>query len=518
MNIADKLRKNSKLANSEKAKRSLAKTLAEKRKKAKLLAIKKAEEIAALEKKRAKERTEKAKQAVEAENLKIIKNYLEKFYKAAWNGESYFIASESDGDNNKLLKPYGLMLLSTEEFAESLNNSLNDINDSIGELNSHLSKIGIRTSGLIPGCSPKDISSNEYNFLQRWAVTQKLINQIEVNISKKIESLELSHATTSSSIRQSKNAAKFLAERLKTLAESFSKDTISAFKNNYQTVLHRPPASILENMPELKRLTYAERIDNRDYQFRIARQVFSDLGLHLPSPEELQVFNGSQPSQSYPFGEVDTVGRYIAFFRILCGGEPYSTISKVVREEIISNNSADLAIEEKRLRKIELLIESEKHNLNDLNKNTMNKEAAKINKKIESLKNRVNETIPSTPYSHHIFKSQYMFDLDALRINQLGNNSFNLLIEEILWLLSNVGILNVGKLMNALESASTKGLRTLQLSYEELDGKIHFQKNGKRLFELKITLENFLKMLEKDKLSYTLKAAKSSNVLTIKWL
>ena len=518
MNIADKLRKNSKLANSEKAKRSLAKTLAEKRKKAKLLAIKKAEEIAALEKKRAKERTEKAKQAVEAENLKIIKNYLEKFYKAAWNGESYFIASESDGDNNKLLKPYGLMLLSTEEFAESLNNSLNDINDSIGELNSHLSKIGVRTSGLIPGCSPKDISSNEYNFLQRWAVTQKLINQIEVNISKKVDALELSHATTSLSIRQSKNAAKFLAERLKILAESFSKDTVNAFKNNYQAVLHRPPASILENMPELKRLTYAERIDNRDYQFRIARQVFSDLGLNLPSPEELQVLNRSQPSLSYPFGEVDTVGRYIAFFRILCGGEPYSTISKVVREEIISNNSADLAIEEKRLRKIELLIESEKHNLNDLNKNTMNKEAAKINKKIESLKNRVNETIPSTPYSHHIFKSQYMFDLDALRINQLGNNSFNLLIEEILWLLSNFGILNVGKLMNALEGASTKGLRTLQLSYEELDGKIHFQRNGKRLFELKITLENFLKMLEKDKLSYTLKAAKSSNLLTIKWL
>ena len=519
MNIAEQLKRNSKLANERKAKRSLAKTLAEKRLKAKILAEQKEKERVALEKKKKAAKAEEAKRAIEAANLKTLKKYFDSFYLTAWHGNSQFVTIEKDGNRDELLKPFGLTLLSTEEYCEKLNRNLLKINELIEEINYHLISIGFKKNVLIPECAPKDILKEQYNFAEIWSARNSLLNGLQEKINQNIKSLEQTRLSIKNEINFTKNATTRLANSLMKLARTYSREDSKAFKDNYELLLHSPPVSVLNNMPELKKLTYSERIDNRNYQYQIARETFARLNLTLPSLEQMQLSPKSQISdKAWLFSETDGIGRYIAFFNIFCGGDAYSAILRSVKEKIHSNNAENLIHEERRLSKTELLLQSDSKKLEEMNISSLRKIATEIRKRISNLRVITNQATELITFNATSFESCYLFDLTNLRISSAPTTPFNQLIIEIQWLLSKAGISNVRKLIRTLESASTKGLRSLQLSYQESDNKIIFCKDGKQLFELFVSLDNFLSMLKKDKLSYTLKTSKTSNLLTIKWL
>ncbi|MBT8573884.1 hypothetical protein G6701_00055 [Polynucleobacter paneuropaeus] len=519
MSIADQLKNNSKLANIKKAKRSLAKTLAEKREKAQILAAQKEKERVAIERKKQQEKAEQKKRAIESANLRTLKKYFDDFYLTAWHGSSIFVTTERDANRDQLLKPFGLKILSTEKHSEKLNGNLSVVNSLIEDINAQLINIGFKGNALIPECSPKDICSNDYAFGDIWSIRNKLLSDLIAKSTQKIKTLEELRASIKNEIDYTKNATTKLALQLKKLAGSYSREDSKEFKENYELLLHNPPTSILNNIPELKKLTYAERIDNRDYQYHIAKEVFSRLNLKLPSLEQMQLSTKSQISNKASlFSEADGIGRYIAFFRIFCGGDPYSAILRSVKEKIHSNNAEDLIHEENRLGKTELLLESARQSLKEIDINNLRKIASEISRKITNLRKSANGALGIITFNLTSFMPQYFFDIKHLHSPSVEIAPFSQFIDEISWLISKDGMVNVKKLMRALENASTKGLRTLSLTYKESDKKLIFQRDGKKLFELAISLENFLAMIKKDKLSYTLKMSKSSNVLTIKWL
>ena len=115
MSIAEQLRQKSKLVKSQKAKRALEKTLAEKRKKAKVTADNTAKKNAILKKQREKLVAEKLKRSIELENLKFLEKTFNRYLLEAWNGSVQIIPTDIEIKNFELLSLYGLKILSTED-------------------------------------------------------------------------------------------------------------------------------------------------------------------------------------------------------------------------------------------------------------------------------------------------------------------------------------------------------------------------------------------------------------------
>ncbi len=506
MRIADQLKLNSKLVNNQKAKATLRKTLSERRKK----------ELA-IEKQIAKKKNEKLKQLAELKKEKTLRAYFDRFFDAAWQGSNYVIALESDHETYHCLQEYGLELLSTEEYVTSLNDSLDKINLQIDSINSLLSNTKVLGNNSIAPFIPRDLLNKSYNFLKNISYLEKKIEVKKRGISDKVDLLKLKKASLQSQILSGENAYKKLVRQVKDLAEEYSAHG-DRFKKIYWESMVAPKAETIYSMPELRSITLSERWENRQFQFLNAIRAFKALNLELPHPSTLGIpLSSITEIFSKPdvhFEEIDALGRYMAFFRVICGGAIQKSIAEAVKEPF----SSELSYLEKSISEIDCAIELEIKNLKNLSKIQIDKKIAKINDKICSLKQDVFATNFNFKYVSNNFYHQFLFDLDNIKQSESKTAaSFNLYVKEIQWILSRKGKLTVKKFFKTLEDASLQGLRTCTLTYRDSNNKLIFSKDGDLLFEFGISLESMLKMLGINGLSHSLKTVKSTPTLIVKW-
>ena len=519
MTIAEQLRQKSKLVKSQKAKRTLEKTLFEKRKKAKATAEKMAKEKAILKKQREKLSAEKLKRSIELENLKFLERSFNRFLLEAWNSNVQINPTEIEIKKIELLSRYGLKILSTEDFVNLLNKNITQINTLIKDFNreylTFMSQFKKNSKGLSL-CSPKKIQDESYDFLIDNKHISVAVDLCKHELSQKIEDLNFSHSRLISDSERSKKDIESLVNNLSSLAELYS-DYSLEFQSKYLIELRSPPPEILHEYPDLMKLTYAERLADRRYQFRIAKKVMTCMGLTIPKQDEL--FNSAPNAfrQYEADSGFDVLGRYLAFFRIMVGGNPYDAVINSVKEDLIINIFPDGAEYRQKIREIEWQIREETNTLKKFIKFDGKDYLSKIYKKISELKTQLDNGKIKIPFNSVNFISEELFDLDDLKSYQSGSAVINQRINEIHWLLSSVGRLNVEKFFKALEKSSATGKFTLTLSYLDIDGVLTFRLNSRRVFQLSISIDSFLKILDSDKLVCTLKTSSASNLLTVKW-
>lgn len=522
MSIAEQLRQKSKLVKSQKAKRALEKTLAEKRKKAKATADKTAKKNAILKKQREKLVAEKLKRSIELENLKFLEKTFNRYLLEAWKGNVQIIPTDIEIKNFELLSLYGLKILSTEDFVNLLNKNVAQINKLIEDFNheylAFMSQFRKNPKGLSL-CSPKIIQDESHDFLTENDHISETIDLYKDELRQKIEDLNATHSKLISDSERSKKSIESLVNNLTNLADGYSDYSIE-FESKYLTELRSPPPEILHEYPDLMKFTYAERLADRRYQFHIAKKVMAGMGLTIPNQDELCNYKGSAFND---FGlykteaGFDVLGRYLAFFRIIVGGNPYDAVINSVKEELIINIFPDGAEYRQKLREIKWKILEEGNTLKKLIKFDSKELANKIDKKITELKSLLDNGKINIPFNSFNFKSEELFDLDDLKSYRSGNVDINRRIHEIHWLLSSEGRLNIQKYIKALEHSSTAGKFSLALTCLDNDGILTFKLNNRRVFELSISIDSFIKIIAGDKLAYTLKTSSSSNLLTIKW-
>lgn len=522
MSIAEQLRQKSKLVKSQKAKRALEKTIAEKRKKAKALAEKMAKEKAILQKQREKLSAEKLKRSIELENLKFLERTFSRYMLEAWNGKVQINPTDIEIKGCGLLSQYGLKVLSTEDFVNQLNKNLSEINKLIQNFNHEylifMSQFKKKSKSILL-CTARDIQNESYDFLKENNNLFKTIDLCKQELRQKIDSLNAAHSRLVSNSERTKKNIGSLVNHLSDLAERYS-DCANEFESEYLNELHSPSPEILYENPELMKLTYTERLADRRYQFRVAKRVMIGMGLTIPKQEELLNYENSSFNSHSPLdadSEFDILGRYLAFFRIVDGGNPYDAVINSVKEEFVINIFPDGAEYRQQLMKIEWQIREEGNALKKFIKFDAKDYLSKIDKKIRTLKNKIDDGRLKIPFDAVSFKAEELFDLDNLKKYQGGSDAVNQYIQEIQWIISPTGRTNIDKFINALERSSSMGRFSLELAYIDNNGFLTFSLNKRRIFELSVSMQSFLKILSKDKFAYALKSSKTSNVLIIKW-
>ncbi len=513
MRIADQLKLNSKLVNTQKAKATLKKTLAEKRKKEK-----------ALQDQIAKKKAEKLRQEIELKNTQILKRYFDRFLNAAWQGNRYIEALQSDQETCHLLKKYGLELLSTEEFVDSLNKNLNKINRQIDLINSSLSNSGIFEENFIPRCLPKDLRNKKFDFLKNISLLEKRTTVKQNEILNRIQTLKIEKLNQERSVIRKQSKYQQLEMQLNSLAKEYS-FIADRFEEMYLDSLNKARLETLYLMPELRDLTYYERLGSRKFQFLNAVKTFNALGIDIPEPPMLGIHSLSTSELLSEISEllsedhidlieIDAIGRYIAFFKVLCGGPIKKSISEIVKEPF----SIDINSFEKSMVKISNSIENESRKLKSILKLQFKKKILKINEEINFLKMEINGADYSVPYCSSGFTSELVFDLNNLTHPTTKDiTPFDSFAKEIKWILSPKGRLNLRKFFKKLEQTSLKGLHTCSLPYEQKNNKIIFKKDGTMLFEFSTSLESLIKMLKVNGLSHFIMKTKNNHTLKIKW-
>ena len=290
------------------------------------------------------------------------------------------------------------------------------------------------------------------------------------------------------------------------------------FEEMYLDSLNKARVETLYLMPELRDLAYYERLGSRKFQFLNAVRTFNALGFEVPEPHKLGIPSLSiselQSGDHIDLTEIDAIGRYIAFFKVLCGGSVKKSISEIVKEPF----SIDIDDLEKSIVKISNLISNESRELKSISKLQFNKKILEINKKINLLKIEINSADYSVPYCGTTFTAQLMFDLNNIKnLATKTTTPFDSLAKEIKWILSPKGRLNLKKFFRILEQNSLKGLNTCSLPYEHKNNKIIFLEDGAMLFEFSTSMESLIKMLKINGLSHSLMETKNNRTLKIKW-
>ena len=501
MNIANQFRKNSADVNKRKSQLSLAKTLAEKKKKTELLAKQALKEKISREKEKEKIRLEKIRRANEIKDNKIIKTYLEKCLFDAWKGELQVVIDESELKNSHLLLNYGIDLLSTEEFVSQINLKIDVINYLISDLKAEIREnlLLSRAEGNALNVTPEKLLNESFNFDEKTIFIHLKIKDVNSNISYQIKKLEKHvYRSETSTISFAENQVSVYAELLKRLANPFERH-YEKFESKYVSALSKNPNG------------FSDRI----YALQIAKIIFSEIGLTLPSLEDLK----ADLTNPFYLGDshIDGLGRYMAFFRVMGGENPYSAIANNIKEKFAIENANNILA-----KKYELEELSKKIQILELKKifpNEQNKLLTKlriINLKIKNLRKLIIKNNYSIPYNSNYFETEFLYDLRKIKNYPKGNEKINMIVDEIKALIINEGSF-YNKLTKVINTASLEGLYSVSFEIEDHLNELILFQNNRRFLKTLISTESFLKLLLKCGFSYSINETRSYSKLTIKW-
>jgi len=500
MNIANQFRKNSVDVNKRKSHLSLTKTLAEKKKKNELLAKQARKKKILEEKEKEKIRLEKLRSINEIKDNKIIKKFLEKSLFEAWKGEVQIIIDKREVKNSHLLLNYGIDLLSTEELVSQINLKIDDINYLISDLKENIREIFHLSlaEGNTLNFTPERLLNESFNFDQKTKFLHLKIKDFNSNTSYQIKKLEHVYRYENPNISFAESQVSIYAELLNRLANPFERH-YEKFESKYVSALSKNPNG------------FGDRI----YALQIAKIIFSEIGLTLPSLEDLK----ADLTNPFYLGDshIDGLGRYMAFFRVMGGENPFRAIANNIKEKFAIENANNILA-----KKYELEELSKKIQILELKKifpNEQNKLLTKIrliNLKIKDLRKLIIKNNYSIPYNSNYFETEFLYDLRKIKTYPKGNEKTNETVDEIKALIMNGGS-SYNKLIKVIKVASLEGLYSLTFKIEDHLNKLILYQNNRSFLKILISADSFLKLLLKCGFSYSIKETRSYTMLTIKW-
>jgi hypothetical protein len=334
-----------------------------------------------------------------------------------------------------------------------------------------------------------------------------------------IRELELNFHHLDKKISTTKYCLNFFANNLIALADEYSSAFIN-FQDEYEKILHTPPVDFFYDLPELRYLTYVERLENRFYKFRVAKYVFDKSNIQLPDLNNLN-FNridnliGHEIRQ---LDKIDLVGRYLAFFGILSNVDAHEAISRNIKEDFVNEECADLYDDMAKLKTLSAEVSFQKKQLieKDLLRQIRNK-LNLVEKKIFEIRNFYINQHSKIDHNSRVFIGSHYLDLTQLINVENGNANLAICVKQIQWLLSRDGIKNKKLLDSFLVEESENGKYTLKLNVIEEPDTIYLINNKSLKCKLKITFDDLILLFKKSRFICTANKSKKSTSLVLKW-
>lgn len=525
----DQLRERSKRKIKEVARKSLSKTLAIKRK-LKQVQIKEEEERKKIRKKnqenarkqREKEKKEKEKREKYLQEMRYLYSLFDVFTLSAWNGFSKVTIKKNEIPNLRMVKNYGLKPISSEAVANFLNKELSKINKQIEGIDDFarrkifVNKIAYRNCPLL---KPENIIDKNFSYLNTYVYFENRVSEINNKQLQLIRELELNFHHLDKKISTTKHCLNFFASRLINLADKYSSAFIN-FQDEYKKILYSPPVEFFYDLPQLRCLTYVERLENKFYKFRVAKYVFDESNIQLPDLNNLN-FNhidsliGHEISQP---DKIDSIGRYLAFFSILCDVDAHEAISRNIKEDFVKEECADLYDDMAKLKTLAAKVSFHKKQLIEKDlllqiKNKLNQ----VEQKIFQIRDFYINQYSKIDHNSRIFIGSHYFDLSQLTNAGDGNENLASCVKQIQWLLSRDGIKNKKLLDALLVQESENGKYTLKLNVVEEADSIHLVNNKSLKCKLKLKFDDLILLFKKSRFVCTTHKSRKSITLALKW-